>query len=220
VPPKTSWISTPKGLSRSQEALPYTKSHWWLVIRTWQPSSCIHAYVIRGNLRATYDYSRRASTWVRKYVSAWVRMCVRACIRTLSRCQALQAQPEKQAVPERYVKLGGVRRNEFIFTEATCICGTLRQLRVTREVSFSSRFHRELCRRIKNEIFAIDDAPIFRSRLHIAPSRLDAYLCSSRNNGSRLHCLRLLELLSAKFGIQSASEKCTRSDNAKLCIEL
>jgi len=147
-------------------------------------------------------------------------MCVRACIRTLSRCQALQAQPEKQAVPERYVKLGGVRRNEFIFTEATCICGTLRQLRVTREVSFSSRFHRELCRRIKNEIFAIDDAPIFRSRLHIAPSRLDAYLCSSRNNGSRLHCLRLLELLSAKFGIQSASEKCTRSDNAKLCIEL
>jgi len=80
-------------------------------------------------------------------------MCVRACIRILSRCQALQAQPEKQAVPERYVKLGGVRRNEFIFTEATCICGTLRQLRVTREVSFSPRFHRELCRRIKNEIF-------------------------------------------------------------------
>lgn len=44
--------------------------------------------------------------------------------------------------------------------------------------------------------------------LHIALSRLDA--CSSKNNGPRLHYLRLLELLSAKFGIQSTSEKYTR----------
>ena len=106
-------------------------------------------------------------------------MCVRACIRILSRCQALQAQPEKQAVPERYVKLGGVRRNEFIFTEATCICGTLRQLRVTREVSFSPRFHRELCRRIKNEIFRdrrCSDISISVAYRALAPRRVFVFL--------------------------------------------
>jgi len=83
----------------------------------------------------------------------------------------------------------------------------LRVIQEIREVPFNSRFRHELRRRIKNEISAIGLFPSSRSTLlqytdfgRIPRSR--AYSCSSKNNESRLHCFRLLELLSVKFVLQ------------------
>lgn len=179
------------------------------VVQTWHPSPCIHAHVIRGNLRA--DYSRRAGTCTRECASA----CMRARVRTFSCFRALRARPgETGSAVERYVKLGGVRRNEFVFI-LSCM-HMRRQLRVIWEIRGTSvqRFRHEFTPANKERGIRDREPACFRRRdrrcfdAPISIPRIDACSCSSKNNGPRLHCLSdFLELLSVKFGIQSASEK-------------